>query len=43
MNAREVEKKILADGWYLVKQVGSHKQYKHIKTVATILKQAGLK
>ena len=27
--ARELEKQILKDGWYLVKQVGSHRQYKH--------------
>lgn len=29
MKAREVEKLILNDGWNLVKQVGSHRQYKH--------------
>ena len=29
MRVREIEKIIKADGWYLVKQVGSHKQYKH--------------
>lgn len=29
MRAREIEKLILQDGWYLVKQVGSHKHYKH--------------
>lgn len=27
--ARELEKQILKDGWYLVNQVGSHRQYKH--------------
>lgn len=27
--AKELEKVIQTDGWYLVKQVGSHKQYKH--------------
>lgn len=61
MKAKELEKKILADGWYPVKQVGSHKHYKHDtkpgkvtipfhgakdihpKTVANILKQAGIK
>ena len=26
---REVEKKLLADGWYQVSQKGSHHQYKH--------------
>ena len=29
MRAPEVEKNILKDGWYFVKQVGSHRQYKH--------------
>ena len=29
MRAIEIEKILLADGWYLVKQVGSHRQYKH--------------
>lgn len=29
MRPRELEKIILADGWYLVKQVGSHRQYRH--------------
>ena len=29
MRARELEKLILQDGWYLIKQVGSHKHYKH--------------
>lgn len=29
MRFREVEKIILADGWYHVKQKGSHHQYKH--------------
>lgn len=29
MRAREIEKLILQDGWYLIKQVGSHKHYKH--------------
>ena len=29
MRFREVEKIILADGWYQVKQKGSHHQYKH--------------
>lgn len=29
MRAREMEKILTNDGWYLVKQVGSHKQYKH--------------
>ena len=29
MRFREVEKILLKDGWYEVKQVGSHHQYKH--------------
>ncbi len=29
MRVREIERLLLKDGWYLVKQVGSHRQYKH--------------
>ncbi len=29
MKARDVTKMIEEDGWYLVRQKGSHKQYKH--------------
>lgn len=29
MRTREVEKIIRQDGWYLVNQTGSHRQYKH--------------
>jgi predicted RNA binding protein YcfA (HicA-like mRNA interferase family) len=29
MRAIEIEKILLKDGWYQVKQVGSHRQYKH--------------
>ena len=29
MTVRELDKLIKNDGWYLVKQVGSHMQYKH--------------
>ncbi len=29
MRAREVEKALVDDGWYFVKQVGSHKHFKH--------------
>lgn len=29
MTFRELEKRIKADGWYKVHQVGSHCQYKH--------------
>ena len=29
MKAKEAEKILLNDGWYFVKQVGSHRHYKH--------------
>jgi predicted RNA binding protein YcfA (HicA-like mRNA interferase family) len=29
MKARDIIKMIEEDGWYLVRQKGSHKQYKH--------------
>lgn len=29
MTIREVEKILKKDGWYLFKQIGSHRQYKH--------------
>lgn len=29
MRARELEKILIEDGWYFVKQVGSHRQFKH--------------
>lgn len=29
LRVREIEKILFADGWYVVKQVGSHRQYKH--------------
>lgn len=29
MRAIELEKILLKDGWYVVKQVGSHRHYKH--------------
>lgn len=29
MRAREIEKLIKQDGWYEVRQVGSHRQFKH--------------
>ncbi len=29
MKVREVVKLITQDGWYIVNQVGSHRQYKH--------------
>ncbi len=40
MKARDLIKKIEEDGWFLVRQKGSHKQYKHklkkgLVTIAT--------
>lgn len=29
MTVKELEKQLLKDGWFLVNQVGSHRQYKH--------------
>lgn len=29
MRVRELEQILREDGWYVVKQVGSHRQYKH--------------
>jgi len=29
MNSREVIRRLKEDGWFEVKQVGSHKQFKH--------------
>ena len=29
MSAKEIEKLLLADNWFVVKQVGSHRHYKH--------------
>lgn len=29
VNFRQIEKKLLANGWYLVRVCGSHYQYKH--------------
>lgn len=29
MRARELEKILLNNDWYFIKQVGSHRQYKH--------------
>ena len=29
MRARELEKMLLEDGWYVKNQKGSHRQYKH--------------
>ncbi|HZG44144.1 MAG TPA: type II toxin-antitoxin system HicA family toxin [Longimicrobium sp.] len=61
MKVREVLQTIAADGWYLKRVHGSHRQFKHPpkpgvvtvpgamkdelapKTLASILKQAGLK
>ena len=29
MTVWEVESKLFGDGWYMSKQIGSHRQYKH--------------
>jgi predicted RNA binding protein YcfA (HicA-like mRNA interferase family) len=29
MDSREIIRRLLADGWFEVNQVGSHKQFKH--------------
>ena len=29
MTVREIERILKSDGWYLYKQIGSHRQYKH--------------
>lgn len=29
MTVREIEAKLKKDGWYFIKQIGSHRQYKH--------------
>ena len=31
MRAVELEKLLLKDGWFFVKQTGSHRHYKHLK------------
>jgi predicted RNA binding protein YcfA (HicA-like mRNA interferase family) len=36
MKVREIIKLIEKDGWYLVRQKGSHKQYKHPKKVGLV-------
>lgn len=60
LKIREIIKLLEADGWQLVRQAGSHRQYRHVtkpgtvtvaghernelhpKTLASILRQAGL-
>ncbi len=29
MTVREIEAKLKNDGWHFIKQIGSHRQYKH--------------
>ena len=36
MTFREMEKVILKDGWYIVRQKGSHRQYKHPTKKGTV-------
>lgn len=42
MKAREVIRMIEKDGWYLVRQKGSHKQFKH-KTKPGLVTVAAIK
>lgn len=34
--AKDLEKLIVADGWYFVRQVGSHRQYRHDSKPGTV-------
>lgn len=36
MNAREVIKRLEADGWKIDRQVGSHRQYRHPSKPGTV-------
>lgn len=36
MTAKEIEKLLLQDGWVAIKQVGSHRQYKHPDKIGKI-------
>lgn len=36
VNFRKIEKKIVANGWYLIRVCGSHYQYKHSAISETI-------
>jgi predicted RNA binding protein YcfA (HicA-like mRNA interferase family) len=36
MKVREVIKLVEEDGWYLIKTVGSHRQYKHQKKLGRV-------
>jgi len=36
MKVREVIKKLESDGWYRVRQKGSHRQFKHISKKGTV-------
>lgn len=34
--AKELERMLLADGWYFVRQVGSHRQFRHAEKSGTV-------
>ena len=36
MKVRDIIKMVEADGWRIVKQVGSHRQYKHAKKTGKV-------
>ncbi len=36
MNAKELEKMLLKDGWFFVRQSGSHRHYKHLQKKGTV-------
>ncbi|MGB3206897.1 MAG: type II toxin-antitoxin system HicA family toxin [Crinalium sp.] len=36
MKVREVIKRLEADGWYLARTKGSHRQYKHLEKFGTV-------
>lgn len=42
MKVREILRLLRQDGWYSVATEGSHRQFKHPKTLKSILTQAGL-
>jgi len=36
LRARELERILLDDGWVLIRQVGSHRHYKHMKKAGKV-------
>lgn len=41
MNYKLVDRLIKADGWYLVAQVGSHRQYRHLEKKGRVTVSVG--